>query len=203
MKRTALTLFLVAALVGPALAQNPPDAPPTIIRGAVEKLDGRKLTVKTREGPSATVTLAPDVTVSTLVKEAIGDIKPGDYVASTGVRGTDGKLHAVEVRIFPENLRGVREGQFPGSLRPDSTMTNATVTGVASATGGRTLKVDFDGTKSEYVVGPETPVFGYGPGDASLLKPGATVFIIAQKQPDGGLMASAVTAEKDGVKPPM
>lgn len=203
MRRAALTLLLVAALVAPALAQNPPAAPPTIIRGAVEKLDGRMLTVKTREGPAATVALAPDFTVSTLVRESIGDIKPGDYVASTGVKGTDGKLHAVEVRIFPENLRGVREGQFPWDLRPDTTMTNATVTGTASATGGRTLKVEFQGTESEYVVGPDTPVFGYRPGDASLLKPGATVFIIAQKQPDGGLTAPAVTAEKNGVKPPM
>jgi hypothetical protein len=36
----------------------------------------------------------------------------------------------------------------------------------------------------------------------SLLKPGATIFIVAQKQPDGSLTAARVTAEKDGVKPP-
>ena len=37
----------------------------------------------------------------------------------------------------------------------------------------------------------------------SLLKPGAAVFMVAQKQPDGKLTAARVTAEKDGVKPPM
>ena len=36
----------------------------------------------------------------------------------------------------------------------------------------------------------------------SLLKPGAAVFIVAQKQADGALTAARVTAEKDGVKPP-
>ena len=41
------------------------------------------------------------------------------------------------------------------------------------------------------------------PGDHGLLKPGAAIFIVAQKQPDGCLSAARVTAEKDGVKPPM
>jgi hypothetical protein len=41
------------------------------------------------------------------------------------------------------------------------------------------------------------------PGDPGLLKAGAAVFITAQKKPDGTLTASSVTAEKDGVKPPM
>jgi hypothetical protein len=36
-----------------------------------------------------------------------------------------------------------------------------------------------------------------------LLKKGAAVFIIALKKEDGTLTASGVTAEKDGVKPPM
>jgi hypothetical protein len=35
------------------------------------------------------------------------------------------------------------------------------------------------------------------------LKPGAAVYVIATKNPDGGLTAARVTAEKDGVKPPM
>ena len=41
------------------------------------------------------------------------------------------------------------------------------------------------------------------PGDPSLLQPGATVVIFALKKPDGSLTAARVTAEKDGVKPPM
>jgi hypothetical protein len=194
---------LIALLALPAAAQNTPQSTPTRIRGTVEKLDGQTLTVKSREGPELTIVLAPDVAVSYLVKKGLGDIKAGDYVATTSMKGTDGKNHAVELRIFPESLRGVAEGQFPWDLMPDSLMTNATVSGVTAAPQGQTLKVNYKGNESEIVVGTDTPIFGYGSGDATLLKPGAAVFLVAQKKPDGSLSAARVTAEKDGVKPPM
>lgn len=150
-----------------------------------------------------TIALAPNFAVAALVKKSMSDVKQGDFVASTGVKGTDGKLHAIEVRIFPEALRGVGEGQYPWDLKPDSTMTNATVAGIAGAGGGQTLKVSYKGSESEYVVDADCPVFGYTQGDASLLKPGAAVFVIALKKPDGSLSAARITAEKDGIKPPM
>ena len=194
---------LIALLALPAAAQNTQQSTPTRIRGTVEKLDGQTLTVKSREGPELTIVLAPDVAVSYLVKKGLGDVKAGDYVATTSMKGTDGKNHAVELRIFPESLRGVAEGQFPWDLMPDSLMTNATVAGITGAPQGQTLKVTYKGSESEIVVGPDTPIFGYGAGDTSLLKPGAAIFIVALKNPEGSLSASRVTAEKDGVKPPM
>jgi hypothetical protein len=57
--------------------------------------------------------------------------------------------------------------------------------------------------QSEFTVGPEVPVLTYIAGDRCLLKPGATVFTIAQKKHDGTLTTGRVTAEKNGVKPPM
>jgi len=82
-------------------------------------------------------------------------------------------------------------------------MTNATVSGVAKAPGGRVLKVSYKGGESEVIVPPAAPVVTFGPGDPKLLKRGAAVFIGAQKAPDGSLTAARVTAEKNGVKPPM
>ena len=203
---TTKSLFvgaLIALLALPAAAQNAPEGTPTRIRGTVEKLDGQALTVKSREGQQVTITLAPNVAVAYLVKKSLADIKAGDFVASTSMKGTDGKNHSIELRIFPEALRGVGEGQYAWDLAPESLMTNATVSGVTGAPQGQTLKVTYKGGESELVVGPETPIFGYGTGDMSLLKPGAAVFIVAQKQADGTLTAARVTAEKDGVKPPM
>ena len=84
-------------------------------------------TVKSREGQTVTIALADNVAVAYLVKKNVDDIKPGDFIASTGIKGTGGKLHAIEVRIFPESLRGAGEGQYPRNLKPDSVMTNATV----------------------------------------------------------------------------
>jgi len=207
MRSTAfLAALFIASLALPAIAQNPPANPPARVRGTVDKLDGQTLTVKSRDGQPVAVTLAPNVTVAYLVKRSLSDIKAGDFVASTSKKGTDGKNHSVELRIFPEALRGAGEGQYAWDLMPDSLMTNATVSsmsGVSGAPEGQTLKVTYKGGESELVVGPDTPIFGYGSGDTSLLKPGAAVFIVAQKQPDGSLTAARLTAEKDGIKPPM
>jgi hypothetical protein len=194
---------LIALLALPAAAQNAPEGTPTRVRGTVEKLDGQTLTVKSRDGQQLAIALAPNVTVNYLVKQSLADIKAGDFVASTSTKGTDGKNRAVELRIFPEAMRGLGEGQYPWDLMPNSLMTNATVSGVTGAPQGQTLKVNYKGNESEIVVGTDTPVFGYGAGDASLLKPGSAIFIVALKKPDGSLSAARVTAEKDGVKPPM
>jgi len=194
---------LIALLALPAAAQNPPQGTPTRIRGTVEKLDGQALTVKSREGQELTITLAPNVTVAYLVKKSLGDIKAGDFVATTSSKGTDGKNHSVELRIFPDAMRGLGEGQYAWDLMPDSLMTNATVSGVTGAPQGQTLKVNYKGNESEIIVDPDTPIFGYGTGDASLLKPGAAIFIVALKKPDGSLSTAGVTAEKEGVRPPM
>jgi hypothetical protein len=204
MRRSLISAAALAGLaVLPALAQNPPAATPVRVRGAVEKLDGNMLSVKARDGQTLTLKLADNFAVSALVKKTIADVKNNDYIASTGIKGTDGKLHCVELRIFPEAQRGTAEGQFPWDGVPDSTMTNATVTGIAEMTGGQTVKVNYKGTESDFVAGPECHVFAYIAADPSLLKPGAAIFTVAQKQPDGTLNAARITAEKDGVKPPM
>ncbi|MBV8889247.1 MAG: hypothetical protein JO305_06210 [Alphaproteobacteria bacterium] len=187
----------------PGQPQAAPQGVPTRIRGTVEKLDGSELRVKSRDGAELSVTLAPNVMVVAVAKRALADIKVGDFVACTAVKGQDGKLHAVEVRIFPEAMRGVGEGQYPWDLTPDSVMTNATVGTISQLPEGAVLHVTFKGGESDLIVGPETPVLGYVPGDTGLLVPGAAVFVVALKHPDGSLTAARVTAEKDGVKPPM
>jgi len=194
---------LIALLALPVAAQNAPQGTPTRIRGTVEKLDGQTLTVKSRDGQQLTIMLAPNFTVSGVVKKSLADIKAGDFVGAASTKGTDGKLHAIEVLIFPEALRGTGEGERPWDLVPDSLMTNATVAGIAGAAQGQDLKVTYKGGESEIIVAPSTPIVTFAPGDASLLKPGAAIFTIALKNADGSLSAARVTAEKDGVKPPM
>ena len=202
MRRMAIVAVLVALFAIPALAQNPPDGTPTRARGVVEKLTGQTLAVKSREGEVLTIALAPDVAIQTLVKKTLTDIKPGDFVASTGIKDKDGKIHAIEVRICPAATPdGGR--QVAWDLGPDSVMTNATVGTVTKAPDATVLHVTFKGGESEYSVGPDVPVLANAPGDISMLRPGATVFVIALKKPDGSLTSSRIYAEKDGVKPPM
>jgi hypothetical protein len=88
-----------------------------------------------------TIGLADNFTVVGVARRSLADIRAGDYVASTSARGTDGKLHAREIHIFPEAMRGVGEGQRPTDLAPDSLMTNATVSGISAAPQGQVPKV--------------------------------------------------------------
>ena len=129
-------------------------------------------------------------------KRSLSDIKTGDYIASTSVQGSDGKL----LHFLPP---GGGKGQFAWDLAPDSLMTNATVAGVAAAPQGRVLRVTYKGQEAEIIVPPDVPVVAFMPGDTSLVKPGATVFIFGQRKPDGSVSATRVTLEKKGVKPPM
>ena len=114
-------LFAVAffvLLTPPAIAQNAPEGTRTFVRGTVEKLDGQTLAVKSREGPELIIALAPNFTVSGIAKRSLADIKEGDYVASTSVKGADGKLRAIEVHIFPRPCAGQGRDGFPGTSSP-------------------------------------------------------------------------------------
>ena len=198
MRSSLIGAFFALATI-PALAQTP-EGTPTRIRGTVERLEGHNLLVKTQAGQAAHVTLAPNFTISGMEKRGLSDIKTGDYIASTSVRGPDGKLRALEVHFLPP---GAGEGQFSWDLAPDSLMTNATVAGVAAAPQGQVLRVTYKGKEAEIIVPSDVPVVAFVPGDPSLVKPGAAVFIFGQRKPDGSVAATRVTLEKDGVKPPM
>jgi Domain of unknown function (DUF5666) len=201
MRSTSLVAgAFLALIVLPAFAQ---EGTPTRIRGTVEKLDGRTLIVKSRENQQLAITLSDDLRVSAVAKADLADIKPGDYIGSAAVKGTDGKLHAQEVLIFPEAARGTGEGHRPWDLTPDSTMTNATVAEVVDVGKGRLLKLKYKGGENEIEVPMEAPIVTLAPGDRSLLQPGTVVFISATRNADGSLAASRVVAGKDGVQPPM
>jgi hypothetical protein len=203
MRRMPLLIAALAWLaVFPALAQAPPHGTPVRVRGTVDKLDGKTLTVKLKEGQLQPVTLADDVNVNFLVKKAVDDLKPGDTVASTGIKGTDGKLHAIEVRVLPKPFAdGGR--QFPWDLTPDSVMTNATLGAITKTSDGAVFHVTFKDGEADYTVGPDTVIFAHSPGDTGLLVPGAAIVLFAVKQEDGKITSRALVVEKDGIKPPI
>ena len=194
-----LVAFLLTALAVPALAQAP-QGTPTNIRGKVAKLDGNNLTVKTREGATVMVALAPNTGVRSLVRKHLSDIKAGDYVASTSMPGKDGKLHALEVHYLPAQAP---ELQIPYDYKPGSVMTNAHVTGIAKAASGSTLTMTYKGNTTDIVVGPKTTIVTTADASLADVKPGKAVFVRAVKGADGAITANNVTIEKDGIKPPM
>jgi hypothetical protein len=197
--RMSLAVALVLATAMPSLAQTQ-GGTATRVRGTVEKLDGQTLVVKSRGGQSIAIQLTPNASVAGVVAKSLADIREGDFVASTSMRGPDGTLRALEVHYLPQ---GVNQGQSSYDLAPDSIMTNAVVAGVSGAPDGRLLRVTFKGTPADILVPQEAPVVAFVPADMSLVKPGAAIVVNATKQPDETLTASRLTVEKDGVKPPM
>src|SRR5262249_42217827 len=93
-------LFAAAAL--PSFAQNSEDGTPMHLRGTVVRLDGQSLVVLSREAQELSVQLAPDFKVSSLTKVDLAAIKQGDFIGTAAQPGTDGRLHAQEILLFPE-----------------------------------------------------------------------------------------------------
>jgi len=82
-------------------------------------------------------------------------------------------------------------------------MTNGTVGKVTAGHKGQELDVVYP-TGSRHVVVPKNvPVVQMGPGDRTLIKPGARVFIIAGKGPSGGLITNRMVVGENGAAPPM
>lgn len=196
--RASLCTLVVVLLTAVAQAQTPP----VQIVGAIDKLDGDALTIKVSDGQMTTATLKVDTAIWGMAKSSLAAIKPGDFLASGGVKGADGKIYAVEVRIYPEALRGTGEGQRPWAVKPDGVMTNATVGTVTQSPDGNVIHVTYKGGESEFIIGPDVSVSTYIAGDKGFLTSGLAVFAIAQKTPDDKLTITRIYVERDGVKPP-
>jgi hypothetical protein len=164
--------MIVASLLtsAPALAQQAGrGAANPAVTGVIKSFDGKALVLDTKDG-IVTTTVTSTTRITTNVPKKLTDIKPGDFIASGGTRGPDGKLRANEIRIFPAPAG---EGQFP-MAQPGQTMTNATVTQVMT-----------NATVQQ--------VGGSGNPDPSMLKVGTKVTVNTANAPDGTISAARIS----------
>ena len=199
--RPIVIIAMVAASSLSAIAQQPPT--PSRVRGTIEAVDGDTLTVKSRSGEDVKLHMTGDMRVVGITKISLSDIKVGSFIGTTTVPDPDGTQKAVEVHVFPEDMRGTGEGSRPYDLRPNSTMTNATVATTVAGNDGHTLMVKYKDGEKKVVVSPDTPVVTYGPADKSDLKAGAKVIAFMKKLPDGSFETNRVSVGRDGLTPPM
>lgn len=199
--RPLVAIAMVVASSLYAIAQQPPA--PSRVRGTIEAVDGEVLSVKSRSGEDFKLHMTGDMRVIGIVKISLFDIKVGSFIGTATVPGPGGEANAIEVLVFPENMRGTGEGSRPFDLRPNSTMTNATVAEVVVGNEGRILTVKYKDGEKKVVVSPETPVVTYVPADKSELKPGAKVIATMKKLPDGSFETNRVSVGRDGLTPPM
>ena len=194
------SLTVISVLASVAWAQQPPTVR---IRGAIEAVDGSLLTVKSREGTEMKVRVTDNVAVFGVAKTAMSEIKPGSYIGVSAMPEPDGTQKALAVHIFPESQRGAAEGFRPWDLRPNSTMTNATVAETVAGTDGQNILIKYKDGEKKVVVPPDTPIVTFVAGDKSELKPGAKIIIFSATKEDGTLEAARVNVGRDGITPPM
>src|SRR5580693_1010433 len=188
MKTAAIraALVLVAALAATAaLAQ----APQTVrLRGVIEKVDGNEVTAKSDKGDELKINLA--------------DIKDGDFIGSGAMPQPDGSQKAIEVHIFPEQMRGTGEGFRPWDGAPNSTMTNGTAGSAVTGVDGPVVTVKYKDGEQKIIVGPDVPIVRYEIADLSAVKPGVAFSVVAAtKQPDGSYNIGRINVGRDGVVP--
>jgi hypothetical protein len=205
-----------AAATTPAPAQQR-------VRGTIVSFDGTMLTVKSDQGQTFVVGVLPTTRYVYNEPRKLTDIHPHDFIASAALTGADGKLHAQEVRIFPEAMRGLGEGHYDMD-QPNRTMTNATVEEVTGVSNNGTLKVTYHGDAAAgspncsghapangggctgevtLNVAPGVPITAYIQGDQSALVPNAAVSMLVVTGPDGKLITPRMLVEHNGIKPLM
>jgi hypothetical protein len=100
----------------------------------------------------------------------MADIKEGTFLGSAAMPQPDGSQRALEVHIFPEEMRGTGEGHRPYNI-PNSTMTNGTAGGATVAgVAGSIMIVKYKGGEKRIVVPPGVPIVRYAIGSNGDLK---------------------------------
>ncbi len=234
--RVIAPTFLIAAFLSTQVAAQPrPLSPPPAqaapqtqagphrVRGTIVSFDGRLLTVRSDVGETVVVSVLPTTIYLYNEPRKVSDIHVGDFLGSAAVPGSDGKLHAQEVHIFPEQMRGTGEGTYPmGDPTSNRSMTNAAVAEVTSVVRGGTLKLTYHGAgapgdpactghaakdgngcvgQTEIIVAPGVPILAYIFGDASALVPGAAISLVIEADPEGAQVTPRLLVEHNGVKP--
>jgi hypothetical protein len=176
---------------------------PVRLRGTIERVDGGIYYVKSRDGSQIKLKLAPNVGVSAIVQATLADVKQGKYIGVAALPMADGSQKALEVTIFPEQLRGLAEGFRPWDLQPKSTMTNANVEAIVKSVDGQVLTLKYKDGEKKIIVPPGIPIVAFAPAEMSELKPGTKIFVgAAKKLPDGTLETARISVGR-GVAPPM
>jgi len=173
------------------------------VRGTIEKADGNMLLLKASDGAQLKLTLTDDARIVAVVKASMADIKEGTFLGSAAMPQPDGSQKALEVHIFPEQMRGTGEGHRPYAPVANSTMTNGSAAGMTVAgVDGSTITVKYKEGEKKIVVPSNVPIVRYEIGNKGDLKAGAKFTVLAAtKKPDGTLEANRINVGRDGVEP--
>jgi hypothetical protein len=213
--RTFITLLVLLAAAGPAVAQNSTSPAPLRLHGTIVSVTTSAIVLRTAGG-TQTVALRPATKVRGETASSLAAITARSYIGTTVMPQPDGSLRSIEVHIFSPDMKGTGEGYHPMANQPHAMMANATVAHIAAvpqrmmanatvkvvgASSGATkvVLVYRGGTKS-VTIPADTPVVAFQPGSRALLVPGARVSVAAVPGKDG-LTATQVAVGEHGLVP--
>ena len=193
--RTALVAATLTACSATIMAQA--------LRGTIDRVDGSVLSAHANDGIGLKLTLAENVVIVAIVKAGMADIKEGTFLGSAALPQTDGSQKALEVHIFPEQMRGAGEGHRPFAPVPNGTMTNGAVsTPVVTGVDGHTIVVRYREGEQRIVIPPGVPIVRYELGGKDDLKAGARFTVNAPvRKADGTIEVPRINVGRDGVVP--
>jgi hypothetical protein len=225
MKICLAVLMSSCLLLG--LSQAQAQQAPSRIRGDVVALQGAALQIRTAGGEALTVSLGDSARIMVESRVTLAAVVPGVFVGTTSEPQPDGTLRAVQIRIFPEALRGTGEGHRPMNTPAHNTMTNATVTRIAAASApaslpasaptmtnatvtalagaaaqGHSMTLTYKDGAQRIVIPDDVAVIQAELGSRSQLVPGAHVVLTpGAVGVDGRISSDRVTIGKDGSMP--
>lgn len=194
----------IGLVTGHALGQPAPAGGPVRLRGAVDHVNAEALDMTTRSGSKVHVLLPASVRVTFVVAATMSDIAPGSYIGTAAIRQPDGSLRALEVHVFPPNMRGRGEGFRPFQVEGggEATMTNGTV-GSLVVTNGRVATVHYANGEKQIFIPDDVPVVSFEEADRSAVTPGAQVIVSGNRGTDDTITAAAINVGKNGLTPPI
>jgi len=202
MIRTAQVVLVGLAIAAIGVVVSAEQAQTVRLRGTIERVDGSTLTLKPIEGASIKLSLSDKALIVAVVKASMADIKEGTFLGSAALPQPDGSQKALEVHIFPEQMRGTGEGHRPYAPVPNSTMTNGTAGATVAGVDGSTILIKYKDGEKRIVVTPNVPIVRYEIGSSADLKPGAHFTVLAaSKKPDGSFEAGRINVGRDGIVP--
>ncbi len=198
-RTVAVSAFVLLFAASMAAAQAP-----VRVRGVIDNVDGKTLSVKARDGAMVQVKLADDARVLTLDKKSLADVKQGVFVGITAMPQPDGTQKAVEIHIFTDSMRGTGEGHYPWDLMPNSTMTNGNIESQVVSNDGQTLVMKYKDGEKTIIVPANVEVVMFVPATVADIKAGEKFFVPrGTKLPDGAVEAGVIIINSRGVDPPM
>jgi hypothetical protein len=195
--------FVVVAIAAAVSASGALAADGVRVRGTVVSVTGDTLVVKSRDGDNVSVALGAGWKAGGIAKATLADIKTGDFVGIASLPTATGGAGALEVLIFPPAMRGTGEGSYGWDLKPNSSMTNGAVSEAVQSVDGTTVNVVYHGQSKKIMITPGTPIVTFAPATNADVKPGAAVFVPADRAEDGKLSTTRVVVGKNGIVPPM